>query len=261
MNGMLKINAYQIAEEIDIRRFRKAFAANPEYSGPFELFYIAPGPRYLYLLGYGVVVFAGYEDVKMSEHIAFIQDFCKNPMKEKLSEEFTVHREGREDIFGYNEITLSRFDNEVLRIVMLNLGQSVALDYYSQVAEQLLEESNLFTEELEKTGRIRIPAKKLLKFIGKTLNTRNRIIDNLYILDSPDITWEDEYLNKIDTALRRIFDIRLRFHNIDDQLKIVKENLDLFKDLLQNKRSNLLEWIIIVLILVEVLNLVVEKVF
>jgi required for meiotic nuclear division protein 1 len=42
-------------------------------------------------------------------------------------------------------------------------------------------------------------------------------------------------------------------------LEIVKENLDLFKDLLQYRNSIVLEWIIIILILVEVINLFIEK--
>jgi uncharacterized Rmd1/YagE family protein len=44
-------------------------------------------------------------------------------------------------------------------------------------------------------------------------------------------------------------------------LDIVKENLDLYKDLMQHRRSNLLEIIIILLILVEIINIFVDKIF
>ena len=40
-----------------------------------------------------------------------------------------------------------------------------------------------------------------------------------------------------------------------------KENLELFKDLLQYRNSIVLEWIIIILIFVEVINLFIEKIF
>lgn len=39
----------------------------------------------------------------------------------------------------------------------------------------------------------------------------------------------------------------------------MKENLGLFKDLVQHRKSLTLEWIVIILILVEVLNLLFEK--
>jgi uncharacterized Rmd1/YagE family protein len=44
-------------------------------------------------------------------------------------------------------------------------------------------------------------------------------------------------------------------------LEIVRENLELFKDLLQNRNSTFLEWIIIILVALEVLNLLIDKIF
>ena len=101
----------------------------------------------------------------------------------------------------------------------------------------------------------------LKKYIGRTLNLKNRITENFYIFDSPDETWEDENLSKLDTGLKKTFDLQTRFRTIQEGLGIVKENLELFKDILQYRNSTLLEWIIIALIFVEVLNLFFEKLF
>ena len=48
---------------------------------------------------------------------------------------------------------------------------------------------------------------------------------------------------------------------IHEGLSIVRDNLEVFLGLLQHRNSSILEWIIIILILVEVLNLVIEKLF
>jgi uncharacterized Rmd1/YagE family protein len=122
-------------------------------------------------------------------------------------------------------------------------------------------ETTSYIEQLEKYGKINISFKSLKMFIGKVLNIKNRIADNFYILDSPEETWEDEYLAKIDFGLRRTFDIKIRFREIDNQLQIIRDNLNLFKDLAQHRNSNILEWVIIILILVEVVNLIFEKLF
>ena len=82
----------------------------------------------------------------------------------------------------------------------------------------------------------------------------------MYIFDSPPETWEDENLNKIDIGLKKTFDLQIRYRNIQEDLQIIKENLELFKDLMQYKKSTLLEWIVILLILVEVVNLLVDKI-
>ena len=74
-------------------------------------------------------------------------------------------------------------------------------------------------------------------------------------------TWEDEYLDKIDKELKKTFDINMRYRAITEDINIVKENLELFKDLMQHQHSSMLEWIIIILILVEVVNMIIEKLF
>jgi uncharacterized Rmd1/YagE family protein len=114
---------------------------------------------------------------------------------------------------------------------------------------------------LEKKGKLDISGINLKKYIGKTLNLKNRIAENLYIFDSPPETWENENLNKVDVELKRTFDLQERFRNVQEGLEIVKENLELFKDIMQYRNSNLLEWIIIILIFVEVMNLLFEKLF
>jgi uncharacterized Rmd1/YagE family protein len=144
---------------------------------------------------------------------------------------------------------------------MLNVSQSVALDYYSEQTNKLLEETNSHTKSLERIGRLDISGKSLKKFIGKTLLLKNRILENLYIFDSPPETWENENLNKIDLGLKRTFDLQERFRQVSEGLQIVTDNLELFKDLLQYRNSTLLEWIIIILILVEVLNLIIDKIY
>jgi len=144
---------------------------------------------------------------------------------------------------------------------MLNVSQSVALDYYQEQTTKLMEETNLHTQMLEETGNLNISGINLKKYIGKTLLLKNRIAENMYIFDAPPETWEDENLNKIHTDLIRTFDLNERFRNIQESLNIVKDNYELFRDLLQYRTSFRLEWVIIILIMVEVLNIFIQKIF
>jgi uncharacterized Rmd1/YagE family protein len=136
----------------------------------------------------------------------------------------------------------------------------VALDHFSHQTNLLLQETTYHTQVLEKKGRLELSGGRLKKYIGRTLNLKNRIEANLYIFDSPEETWDDEVLNRLDIGLKRTFDLQARFRTIREGLEIVKENLDLFKDLLQYRKSIVLEWIVIILILVEVINLFIEKI-
>ena len=206
-----------------------------------------------------MVCFLNYDDIKIAEFIQFISPYCKNIFSNKLFEELIIETGSKEFRFGFNKIEILNADVEVLRLIMLNVSQSVALDYYSNQTNSLLEETNYHTQILEKKGQLDISGKNLKKYIGRTLNLKNKIAENLYIFDSPDVTWEDEVLNKVDLSLKNTFDLQVRFKNIQEGLEIVKENLELFKDIMQHRKSTVLEWIIIILILVEVINLLIRK--
>ncbi len=251
---MYKVISYQVADSIDIKSCKINFKAELVYGDSEELFYQATGERYIYIFKYGVVSFLNYDAVEISGFLRFISPFCKNRFDEALSEEFIVETGASENKVSYNKIEITAADQKVIRIIMLNVSQSVALDYYSEQSRRLLEETNNHTQVLEKKGRLAISGTKLKKFIGKALLLKNRITENLYIFDSPLETWEDEKLDKLYTELKKNFDLQDRFRSVTEDLAIVKDNLELFRDILQYRNTVFLEWIVIILIAIEVVN-------
>ena len=136
---------------------------------------------------------------------------------------------------------------------MLNIAQSVALEYYEELTNKLITSSREYILELEINGKISISKINLLKYIGKVLNVKNSIVDNLYILDDPNLVWDDEDLNFLNRQLKANFDINTRFKDLDYRLQIVENNLKLFTDVLNVRESSRLEWIIIILIVIEII--------
>lgn len=257
---MLRVLSYQVSDTIDIKLFRATFKAELLHGDADELFYQTGKNEYVYVFKYGVVCFLNYDPIRIGEFLHLVTPYCKNVYAEQLSEEFLIEENASETKIGYNKIDIVSADIEVLRLIMLNVSQSVALDYYSEQTNKLLEETNYHTKSLERKGKLDIGGNALKKYIGKTLLLKNRISENLYIFDSPPETWENENLNKIDLGMKKTFDLQERFRHVSEGLQIVKDNLELFKDLLQYRNSTLLEWIIIILILVEVLNLIIDKI-
>jgi uncharacterized Rmd1/YagE family protein len=256
-----KVISYQVAESIDIKNARNGLKANLRYSDSSELFYETGVERYVYVFRYGVVSFFNYNAIEISVFLQEISVYCRNFFSEPMNDELLVETGAVENKISHNKIEIVNADREALRMIMLNVSQSVALDYYTELTEKLLEETNFHTQLLEKKGRLAISGTKLKKFIGKTLLLKNRIAENLYIFDSPPETWEDEQLDKLHNGLIKNFDLQERFRNVSEGLSIVKDNLELFKDILQYRNSTMLEWIIIALIAIEVINFLVEKLF
>ena len=258
---MLQAVSYQMADSIDVKAFRSSYKEGIYHYDADELFYKTGELSFVYVFKYGVVCFLNYVEAERDAFLHRIAPFCRNMFELKLSESFEVETDAKENKFGYNKIEIVSPDIEVLRLIMLNVSQSVSLDYYSEQTNLLQEETNSHTQSLERRGRLAITGQSLKRYIGKTLNLKNRIAENLYIFDSPPETWEDENLNKIDQGLKRTFDLQDRYRDIREGLEIVKENLELFKDLLQYRNSTYLEWIIISLVFLEVLNLLIDKIF
>jgi required for meiotic nuclear division protein 1 len=255
----LKVVSFQVADTIDLKQFRRTFAANIHFADADELFYAVAVHKYLYVFKYGIVCFIGYNETEITAFLQMLKPFCKNFFDHWLSDEFEIETAATTIKYGFNKIEIPAEDVDMVRLIMMNVSQSVALDYYNDQTNILIEETNYHTQILEKKGRIGLGSLELKKSIGRTLNIKNKITANLYIFDSPEETWENEILNKLDIGLKKTFDLQARFRTIQDGLAIVKENLDLFKDLLQYRNSVALEWVIIILILVEVINLVLEK--
>ncbi len=251
----IKIEAIQIAEFFNIKKFRSEYVSEVFSSSTSELFYEQDRNKYLYIFDYGVVVFANYEPLEKSEFIKFVKDYTTIEVNVNLSEEYFIKTDESvsKNIVRNDYVTVNAVDPSVLRIVMLNIAQSVTLEYYELLTDNLISSSREYILELEMKGRISISKVNLLKYIGKVLNVKNSIVDNLYILDDPNLTWENEDLNLLNRQLKANFDINTRFKDLDYRLQIVEDNLKLFTDVLNVRESSRLEWIIIILILIEIL--------
>lgn len=258
----IKIVAYQLAENINIKKFKADYTGELYVSSSYELLYHEKQESWFYILNYGLVAFAGYDDLRMSHFIGLIEKYCDNRLEQIYREDLVIYKHEQKELkFSYNAIYVPEINPGLIRIAMINVCQSVATDFYADASQKLHDESSVFTNELEKYGKLNISKRNLLKFIGKSLNIKNRIIDNLYIIDSPEIVWDNEYLGHINQGLSNTFDLKMRFKDIEYTLKIVENNLSVFTQLLHHRESKLLEVIIIILIFIEILNLFFDKFF
>src|SRR6201995_2777741 len=163
---MPQVVSYQIADSIDVKGLRTANKEGIYHYDAAELFYTTGEGCYVYVFKYGVVCFMGYTEAESMVFLERIRPFCKNIFEQRLSEEFEVETNAQENKFGYNKIEITKPDIEVLRLIMLNVSQSVALDYFSEQTNRLQEETNSNTLNLERRGRLNISRTNLKRYIG-----------------------------------------------------------------------------------------------
>jgi len=253
--------AVNIADTVNIKDLKSKFSGKLITSTNLELFYKVSENQYVTIFSDGVIAFANFSPEEMSATIDGMNDYIKDP-KEHINESIEVHLTDSGKIYYEEDILYLPIEldsNDLIRIIMYDLSQTVAIDYYSAIAENMLSDVNRFASELEKRGRIKISKKEMHKFIGKSLTTRNDIVDNLYIFDTPDLVWEDDELEKVHRVLARTFNLNARFKELEYTFSVIDNNLQMFKEMYEHRRTTVLEIIVIILILIEVLKSLGEK--
>ena len=262
MTRSVKLSAFLVANQFDIKGIKSFLDIKPQADSSSELFYKLSDEKYKHYFNYGIVVFTGFTEEEMKWTIKSISAFHRSPMTQWVKDEFEILVEPGPDItFKFDKVILGDCNDQAIRIAMFTLAQSMALDHYRTISETLLTEVTGFTHQLEKTGKLRISRNNMMRFLGRALNTQNEIAENIYIFDAPDIVWDDEYLDKLHQGLIKHFDLRVRYSEIEYTLRIIESNLAVFREIIHQRESSMLEVIIIILILVEVFDLFFAKLF
>ncbi len=254
------IIGYHLGDRLDLKELKNNLAYDCIYADPTELMYEVGDSSYFNIFDYGSVVFFGIDSNGQTNIINAVRTILRLDSTELKRENFDVEIDpGASYKVIFDRLIIKELSIDIAKIIMLNIAQSVALDYYIEQSNNLLDQTYQFTIALEEKGKFSIKGKRLLKYIGRMLNLKNKIAQNLYIFDSPNLTWNDEYLNAINNDLSRELDIKLRHNSLQESLSTVRENLEILKDIHQHSYSNKLELIIIVLIAIEIINLIADK--
>ena len=87
----IQIEAVQIAEFFNIRKFRAEFQIEAFSGSTSEIFYaFTETNRYLYVFDYGVVVFANYDLEAKRAFIDFLKNYASNLVTLDFSEEYKI---------------------------------------------------------------------------------------------------------------------------------------------------------------------------
>jgi uncharacterized Rmd1/YagE family protein len=223
---------------------------------------------YFFIYNYGSVVFFNVpEDIQERELSALQEYRVPNEQGSAASDVFLLERqESAPAPVGqssgtkvyFDRVLVSSLSYETIKIVCMLLAESTALEYYEILIENLLLKTNTFSKTLRRQGRMLESTEDLIKFIGLCMDTKQEIISNLYIVDSPDETWESVELDKMHQDLKSMMEIDIRYRALEYKIKIIQESVDVIVDLSKSKRETLLEMIIILLITFEIIISIVK---
>ncbi|KAI7843760.1 hypothetical protein COHA_002658 [Chlorella ohadii] len=215
-------------------------------------------PGYMVAYNYGSVVFFNAGPKTRHRHLAIAREVASDPVSSERPylEEYCLTLSPQLPVWSScspDNIKLQALDLKNMQVIGQVLAQSVAMDFYSSHVERTLEtfcNMNLEMQESQNIGKIN--KQVLLQLVAENNIVMTDIINKLGVHERFDIAWKHVNYGKIWEFLRSELEMDGRFKTLESKLNLIQDNLKYFLEILQNRKSDTLEWIIIILIGAEI---------
>lgn len=253
--------ALDLGDDIDIKRLMQEKSSHIEYirwEEPFKFKY-AQGTVYVY--SFGAVVGLNLPSNQFNSLVSELDEYVIGNVKHTATEilEVMVNKDNKDreiEIFE-DRVYLPRIDEGVLSTVAFVLAQSVSLHRIEQKTGLLIDEIEKFLSEKGKVAK----GRKALGLAMKILKTRHEILSDVMILDKPDIAWENELYDQLYQKLARYYELSRRYKNVTTKLDHAFEVASVLLEIHSESKANFLEWMIILLFVLEIVMSLIEKLF
>lgn len=256
----IDVRAYYFEGQIDTKAFRathldyRVLVADPLVLEPARGSFVA-----VTKFG-GVVLWNCAPDVSR-ELVRAVEEGCgAGHGEERLGDQLEVHVGQPENKVTFNEIWLRELTLDKLTIISLALAQSVALDSIEREVAEALKLFAPVVVGLRGGGRLTLGEREVLQAVGFALEVRQQVLANLTLFDKPPETWESEALERLDNQLYDFFDLEERLAAIKEKGAYFADVNATLMNLLNHRKSVRLEWIVIILIFIEVVLFVIVEV-
>ncbi|KAK6358377.1 hypothetical protein TWF730_007714 [Orbilia blumenaviensis] len=211
----------------------------------------------IFLFEYGVVVIWG---MTLQEEKRFLKDIAKFEM-EKLGEEdvqvenFNFYVTSSYQPRIYNDfITLSAGSSYMVKLSISHaIAQSVKISLYEDLVDNTIEDTKSIPQDVALTGKVRMSRRKIMMHIGDLFILRININLQGSVMDSPELMWAEPQLEPIYQAARSYLEINQRVSLLNQRLDVISDLLQMLKEQLSHSQGERLEWVVIILIAVEIL--------
>ncbi len=204
-----------------------------------------------WVFDYGVVVFWAVDE---DERKALLNRLNIDGKQNEgcQQEHFRFITNGKEIRINRDTITLID-DNPLTRLAVSHaIAQSLKLAEYEWQAQCTIQDHSDLPRALANSGKISISRREIAKIRGRLFSTKSDIILHYGLLDTPEFFWEyPEYETTYNIAARYL-EIHQRIDLLSKKLETIHELFEMLADEMKHQHSSFLEWIIIILIAIEI---------
>lgn len=268
--GVYNITAFSTAEEYDLEDLVKGLKQEDLYT-PYKIesnndvihavakYSLESEPREIFFLREGSVVLWNITELESSNILNFLRPYEHDRYSERIIQEevdtmgYKHQIEGKagdldavKGVFCITENTLQKFacTNAMALSVKLGIWEALLEKYIGSIEE--------VTEDLKRGTKVKMTQEQVLRKHGELFVLRHVMNLSSDLLDTPDFYWDREELEGLYLQTCNYFSIGRRTKVMNEKINHCIELIELLSSHLSDKHHVRLEWMIIVLIMVEV---------
>lgn len=276
-----EFRASAFSSEISLSQIANHFVINKKYKWEEPLILdekylkgIIPHPenKYAYIFHFGSIVAVNLTLHEISDILMYLKKIDKNLNADvsigyvddyRLQIDENLNTELIEDgnfEMNYDYVVIKNLEKFHMNIMATILAKSVALKKTESEIDNVLDDLENVIGYLDK-GHLKLSDKNLSKMSGKVLRFKYSTLSNLMLLEKPDSAWKHEEAELFFTSLSELFEIKYRYDRLRHKTEVLMDITEVFSGLTHAKRGNKLEWLVIILILIELILSVIDKLF
>ncbi len=276
-HGTYPVVAIQVARSIDLSKvISKVFATRGVRKMRERLSVVAQlqpdtlgSTRFVAVFRFGSVVYFNVSPKEIATLTEEIKGISNGILDRERKDRFCVHVQPPHWSNNDNNDTLvdevtadycivPELNMKSVDVISNIMAQSVALDAYNDTVEDLLADFESINHNVTVEGNTSaIDRDKLFRAVAQN-NAIFLKLTKVGIKDRIDTAWNLSQYESVSEGMREEFDIDRRFEHIEFKLNLIQQNAKFFLEVLANQKSDSLEWIIIVLILLECILMCIE---
>lgn len=206
-----------------------------------------------FIFSYGVCVLWNFDYESEKRLLEHLLKFTTKPIDEHIVEHFAYHIDDKVSLSIKHDIIILPQNSTLFCLALSHaLAQSIKLSWFETSIAKVIQQTSYISESMANDGKIPLSRKQIAKERGRIFSEKSKILLQYDLLDTPEFIWEHPELEIFYLNFARYFEVKPRVELLNKKFEILQEIMEMLADEQNHQHSSMLEWIIIILILIEI---------
>ncbi len=207
-----------------------------------------------FVFSYGVCVLWNFDYESEKRLLEHISNFTQKPLNEKIEEHFAYHIDERVALSIKHDVIILPQSSTLFYLSLSHaLAQSIKLSWFETSIAKVINQTSYIAESMAINGKIPLSRREITRERGRIFSEKSKILLQYDLLDTPEFIWENPELEIFYLDFARYFEVKPRVELLNKKFEILQEIMEMLADEQNHQHSSMLEWIIIILIFIEII--------